>query len=93
MGGSPGKTSTSMAPLRSWTPSSSRSASASSRPIATIAVVVGLAVGLSVIIPYIGAALVTLPFAYVGEVAWNLAWLVYLPIAAILRRRGSRAES
>jgi uncharacterized membrane protein len=39
------------------------------------------------------AALVTLPFAYVGELAWNLAWLAYLPIAAILRRRGSRAES
>jgi uncharacterized membrane protein len=39
------------------------------------------------------AALVTLPFAYVGELAWNLAWLAYLPIAAILRRRGSRTES
>jgi hypothetical protein len=39
------------------------------------------------------AALVTLPFAYVGELAWNLAWLAYLPIAAFLRRRGSRAES
>ena len=38
------------------------------------------------------AALVTLPFAYVGELAWNLAWLAYLPIAAILRRRGSKAE-
>jgi len=35
------------------------------------------------------AALVTLPFAYVGELAWNLAWLAYLPIAAILKRRGS----
>jgi len=38
------------------------------------------------------AALVTLPFAYVGELAWNLAWFAYLPIAAILRRRGSKAE-
>ena len=38
------------------------------------------------------AALVTLPFAYVGELAWNLAWLAYLPIAAILRRRGSKTE-
>ena len=38
------------------------------------------------------AALVTLPFAYVGDLAWNLAWLVYLPIAGILRRRGSKAE-
>jgi uncharacterized membrane protein len=37
------------------------------------------------------AALVTLPFAYVGELAWNLAWLAYLPIAALLRRRGSKA--
>jgi len=35
------------------------------------------------------AALVTLPVAYVGELAWNLAWLAYLPIAAILRRRVS----
>ena len=33
-------------------------------------------------------ALVTLPFAYVGELSWNLAWLAYIPIAAILRRRG-----
>jgi uncharacterized membrane protein len=33
-------------------------------------------------------ALVTLPFAYVGELAWNLAWFAYIPIAAILRRRG-----
>ena len=33
-------------------------------------------------------ALVTLPFAYVGELAWNLAWLAYIPIAAFLKRRG-----
>ena len=33
-------------------------------------------------------ALVTLPFAYVGEIAWNLAWFAYIPIAALLRRRG-----
>ena len=32
------------------------------------------------------AALVTLPFAFVGELWWNLSWLVYLPIAAILRK-------
>lgn len=32
-------------------------------------------------------ALITLPFAYVGEVIWNLAWLAYLPVAALLRRR------
>ena len=35
------------------------------------------------------SALVTLPFAFVGEGAWNLAWLVYIPIAALLRRRGA----
>ncbi len=35
------------------------------------------------------AALVTLPFAYVGELAWNLAWLAYIPIAAFLKRRGA----
>jgi hypothetical protein len=38
------------------------------------------------------AALVTLPFAFVGELAWNLSWLVYIPIAAVLRRRGSRRD-
>jgi hypothetical protein len=34
-------------------------------------------------------ALVTLPFAYVGELAWNLAWFAYIPIAALLRRRST----
>ncbi len=34
------------------------------------------------------SALVTLPFAFVGELAWNLAWFAYIPIAAFLRRRG-----
>ncbi|MCP4903198.1 MAG: DUF1211 domain-containing protein [bacterium] len=34
-------------------------------------------------------ALVTLPFAFVGELAWNLAWLALIPIGALLRRRGS----
>lgn len=38
------------------------------------------------------AALVTVPFAFVGELAWNLSWLAYLPIAAFLRRRGSKIE-
>ena len=38
------------------------------------------------------AALVTLPFAFVGELAWNLSWLAYVPIAAFLRRRGSKIE-
>jgi uncharacterized membrane protein len=37
-------------------------------------------------------ALVTLPFAYVGELAWNLAWFAYIPIAAILRRRGVKQK-
>jgi hypothetical protein len=37
-------------------------------------------------------ALVTLPFAYVGEVAWNLAWFAYIPIAAFLRRRGAKEK-
>ena len=36
------------------------------------------------------AALVTLPIAFVGELAWNLSWLAYVPIAAFLRRRGSK---
>lgn len=35
-------------------------------------------------------ALVTLPFAFVGELAWNLAWFAYIPIAAFLRRRGAK---
>ena len=34
-------------------------------------------------------ALVTLPLAYVGELWWNLAWLTYIPISALLRRRGA----
>ncbi len=34
------------------------------------------------------SALATLPFAFVGELAWNLAWFAYIPIAAFLRRRG-----
>ncbi len=34
-------------------------------------------------------ALVTLPFAFVGELAWNLAWFALIPIGALLRRRGS----
>jgi uncharacterized membrane protein len=32
-------------------------------------------------------ALVTLPFAYVGDLSWNLAWFAHIPIAAFLRRR------
>ena len=37
------------------------------------------------------AALVTLPFAFVGELAWNLAWFAYIPIAAFLRRHDRSA--
>jgi hypothetical protein len=37
-------------------------------------------------------ALVTLPFAFVGELAWNLAWFAYLPIATVLRKRGGTRE-
>ena len=33
------------------------------------------------------AALVTLPFAFVGDLAWNLAWLAYIPISRLVRRR------
>jgi hypothetical protein len=38
------------------------------------------------------AALMTVPFAFVGELAWNLSWFVYVPIAAFLRRRESKAD-
>lgn len=37
-------------------------------------------------------ALITLPFAYVGEIAWNLAWLAIFPVAALLRRREARRD-
>jgi len=53
------------------------------------AALLGLAVGLSVIIPYIGAALVTLPVVAVGFFQWGLVsefyWLcvVYLIIQAL----------
>jgi hypothetical protein len=38
------------------------------------------------------SALVTLPFAFVGEIAWNLAWFAYIPIAAVLRKRGTERQ-
>ncbi len=38
------------------------------------------------------AALITLPFAFVGEFAWNLSWLAYIPVAAFLRRRDARRQ-
>jgi len=37
-------------------------------------------------------ALVTLPFAFVGELSWNLAWFAYIPIAAFLRRRDAKTR-
>ena len=37
-------------------------------------------------------ALVTLPFAYVGELAWNVAWLALIPIGALLKRRNLGEE-
>lgn len=35
-------------------------------------------------------ALITLPIAYLDELWWNLAWLLYLPVARLLRRRLAR---
>jgi hypothetical protein len=35
-------------------------------------------------------ALMTLPLAYVGPVTWNLAWLLYIPIVGILKRRAAK---
>ena len=38
------------------------------------------------------AALITLPFAFVGELWWNLSWLAYIPVSALLRRRGVKQD-
>ena len=38
-------------------------------------------------------ALITLPFAFVGELWWNLAWFAWLPLAKILSNRLSRFEA
>lgn len=35
-------------------------------------------------------ALITLPFAFVGDFYWNLSWLVYFPVSALLRRRKAK---
>jgi len=35
-------------------------------------------------------ALITLPFAYLGELYWNLAWLAYIPVSLLLKRRKAR---
>lgn len=37
-------------------------------------------------------ALVTLPFAYIGEISWNLAWLAVFPVSALIRRRTRKAH-
>jgi uncharacterized membrane protein len=36
------------------------------------------------------AALITLPFAFVGELAWNLSWLAIIPVTSLLRRRAQK---
>lgn len=35
-------------------------------------------------------ALLTLPVAYVGELWWNLSWLLYIPVSRLLKRREER---
>ena len=35
-------------------------------------------------------ALITLPFAFMGDFYWNLSWLAYFPVAALLKRRKTR---
>ncbi len=36
-------------------------------------------------------ATLTLPFAFVGPLAWNLSWLLFIPVSAWLKRAGRRA--
>lgn len=38
-------------------------------------------------------ALVTVPFAFVGELSWNLAWLAYIPVSRFLKWRALAAEA
>ena len=35
-------------------------------------------------------ALVTLPFVYVGDLAWNRSWFAYIPISVLLKKREKR---
>ena len=35
-------------------------------------------------------ALITLPFAFVDELYWNLAWWAYFPVSILLKRRRAR---
>ena len=39
------------------------------------------------VLPEPVTALLTIPFAFLGGWAWNLSWLLYIPVAALLRRR------
>jgi uncharacterized membrane protein len=38
-------------------------------------------------------ALITLPFAFVGDFYWNLSWLAYLPVSFLLKRRQAKKVS
>jgi uncharacterized membrane protein len=38
-------------------------------------------------------ALITLPFAFVGELYWNLAWLAYFPVSFLLKLRQAKKAS
>ena len=38
-------------------------------------------------------ALLTMPLAFAGELAWNLGWLLYIPVAALLRRKIGPGDS
>lgn len=38
-------------------------------------------------------ALITLPFAFVDELYWNLAWLAYFPVSFLLKRRQAKKAS
>ena len=33
------------------------------------------------------------PFAFVGELYWNLAWLAYFPVSFVLKRRRARRRA
>jgi hypothetical protein len=43
------------------------------------------------VLPEPVAALITIPVAFIGPWAWEIAWLVMLPIGAWLRRRHEAA--
>jgi len=37
-------------------------------------------------------ALITVPFAFMGDFYWNLSWLAYFPVSFLLKRRKARRE-